>query len=135
MGASKGRVQRGTYWGFLPVERPVACTTAPSADATTHLLLQFFLDTKLNVLLVALPFAIISEYADWGDAATFTLSMVALTPLAEVRCDVGYYRLKGGDIMYITPSSSCHMPVRAFRGLATSLSSLPCTPTTRWVAC
>lgn len=42
----------------------------------------FFLE-KLNILLVALPFAFISRFVGWGDAATFVLSCLALTPLAE----------------------------------------------------
>ena len=57
--------------------------THTHACAHTHT--QFFLDTKLNLLLVALPFAIVSKAVGWGDAATFTLSMLALCPLAEVR--------------------------------------------------
>lgn len=43
----------------------------------------FFLDSKLNILLAALPFAFISRYAGWGDGATFTLACLALCPLAE----------------------------------------------------
>ncbi len=46
--------------------------------------MQFFLDSKLNVLLAALPFAFISRYAGWGDGATFALACLALCPLAEV---------------------------------------------------
>ncbi|GFR46341.1 hypothetical protein Agub_g7912 [Astrephomene gubernaculifera] len=38
---------------------------------------------KLNLLLFALPFAFIARFADWGDGATFTLSCLALVPLAE----------------------------------------------------
>ncbi|KAG2441601.1 hypothetical protein HXX76_003221 [Chlamydomonas incerta] len=44
----------------------------------------FFLDSwKLNLLMLALPFAFISRYAGWGDGATFSLSCLALVPLAE----------------------------------------------------
>ncbi|MEW5306854.1 MAG: hypothetical protein WDW36_009292 [Sanguina aurantia] len=43
----------------------------------------FFLGTKLNVLLLALPFAVVSHLMGWGDASTFTLSWIALIPLAE----------------------------------------------------
>ncbi|KAJ9517492.1 hypothetical protein QJQ45_025021 [Haematococcus lacustris] len=44
---------------------------------------EFFLDTKLNLLLLALPVAIISKNVGWGDGPTFVLSMLALCPLAE----------------------------------------------------
>jgi Ca2+:H+ antiporter len=37
----------------------------------------------LNLLLGLVPFALISYYADWPDAATFVLSLLALAPLAE----------------------------------------------------
>ncbi|KAG2451959.1 hypothetical protein HYH02_003733 [Chlamydomonas schloesseri] len=44
----------------------------------------FFLDSwKLNLLMFALPFAFIARYAGWGDGATFSLSCLALVPLAE----------------------------------------------------
>ncbi|GFH28410.1 uncharacterized protein HaLaN_26893 [Haematococcus lacustris] len=46
---------------------------------------EFFLDTKLNLLLFALPVAIISKNVGWGDGPTFVLSMLALCPLAEGR--------------------------------------------------
>eukprot|EP00697_Spironema_sp_BW2_P001885 gnl/Spiro4/12529_TR6623_c0_g1_i1.p1 gnl/Spiro4/12529_TR6623_c0_g1~~gnl/Spiro4/12529_TR6623_c0_g1_i1.p1 ORF type:complete len:434 (-),score=107.96 gnl/Spiro4/12529_TR6623_c0_g1_i1:111-1412(-) len=38
---------------------------------------------KMNVLLIAVPFAFIGYYAHWPPAATFILSMVGLCPLAE----------------------------------------------------
>jgi hypothetical protein len=47
---------------------------------------QILTDTKLNILLVALPFAIASHLSKWGDTPTFILSMIALCPLAEVGC-------------------------------------------------
>ncbi|GLC36277.1 hypothetical protein PLESTB_000605100 [Pleodorina starrii] len=43
----------------------------------------FFLDSKLNILLVAMPLAFISRFTGWGDGATFALSCLALVPLAE----------------------------------------------------
>ncbi len=45
----------------------------------------FFLDTKLNLLLFAFPFAILSRATGWGDGPTLVFSMIALCPLAEVR--------------------------------------------------
>jgi hypothetical protein len=45
---------------------------------------QFFLDSKLNLLLLAFPLAIVSKAAGFGDGATFVLAMLALCPLAEV---------------------------------------------------
>eukprot|EP01032_Pedospumella_encystans_P029847 gene29847-33691_t len=50
-----------------------------------------FLDTirpmvmtgPLNILLVCMPIAIISYVAEWSDASTFILSLLALAPLAE----------------------------------------------------
>ncbi|GLI69476.1 hypothetical protein VaNZ11_014108 [Volvox africanus] len=44
---------------------------------------EFFLDSKLNILLVAMPLAFISRFTGWSDGATFTLSCLALVPLAE----------------------------------------------------
>lgn len=41
------------------------------------------LDTKLNLLLVLIPFAFGSYYGGWSDGATFVLSLLALCPLAE----------------------------------------------------
>ncbi|GIL48192.1 hypothetical protein Vafri_4866 [Volvox africanus] len=43
----------------------------------------FFIDSKLNILLVAMPLAFISRFIGWSDGATFTLSCLALVPLAE----------------------------------------------------
>ena len=42
-----------------------------------------FLGSKMNVLLIAIPFAFISNYLEWGPIPTFVLSMVGLCPLAE----------------------------------------------------
>ena len=42
------------------------------------------------MLMFALPFAFISRYAGWGDGATFSLSCLALVPLAEVSGLAGY---------------------------------------------
>mmetsp|Transcript_17489 Transcript_17489/g.37792 ORF Transcript_17489/g.37792 Transcript_17489/m.37792 type:complete len:594 (+) Transcript_17489:253-2034(+) len=44
---------------------------------------EFFLDTKLNLLLICVPFAIASGVAGWGDGPTFVLAMLSLIPLAE----------------------------------------------------
>ncbi|GIL74793.1 hypothetical protein Vretimale_2349 [Volvox reticuliferus] len=43
----------------------------------------FFLDSKLNILLIAMPLAFISRFIGWNDGVTFTLSCLALVPLAE----------------------------------------------------
>ena len=48
--------------------------------------MQFFLGTKLNLLLISLPLAAAARLSGWGDGATCVLSMIALIPLAEVRC-------------------------------------------------
>eukprot|EP01038_Epipyxis_sp_PR26KG_P007759 gene7759-10544_t len=46
-------------------------------------MMALLFDGQLNILLVALPFAILSYITDFSDAATFTLSLIALAPLAE----------------------------------------------------
>lgn len=57
------------------------CPTLPRRPSRP----QFFLGSKLNVVLLVIPFAIISKVVGWGDGPTCALSMVALIPLAEVR--------------------------------------------------
>lgn len=37
----------------------------------------------LNIMLICIPFALMSEYLEWGDGPTFVLSLLALAPLAE----------------------------------------------------
>eukprot|EP00967_Tisochrysis_lutea_P052153 scaffold64608_cov19-Tisochrysis_lutea.AAC.1 len=44
---------------------------------------QFFFSSKLNLLLVALPLAVASQAASFGDGPVFVLSLLALCPLAE----------------------------------------------------
>lgn len=73
---------RGTSAAPTHIPRPRGPSSRPNQPPNR---LQFFLDTKLNILMVALPFAVISKAAGWGDAATFIFSMLALCPLAEVR--------------------------------------------------
>lgn len=46
-------------------------------------LYELFLGSKLNVLLLATPFAFMSNYLGWGEVATFSFSLVALVPFAE----------------------------------------------------
>lgn len=41
------------------------------------------LGSKLNVLLAAVPLALISDHLRWGDGVTFALSLVGICPLAE----------------------------------------------------
>jgi hypothetical protein len=47
--------------------------------------LQVLLKDKMNVLLLLLPFAIISKAVGWAAGATFLLSLLPLCSLAEVR--------------------------------------------------
>mmetsp|Transcript_20769 Transcript_20769/g.49495 ORF Transcript_20769/g.49495 Transcript_20769/m.49495 type:complete len:416 (-) Transcript_20769:507-1754(-) len=42
-----------------------------------------FLSTKLNLLLLCIPLAIMSSISEWGDTWTFTLALLGLCPLAE----------------------------------------------------
>jgi len=39
--------------------------------------------TKLNVLMLLVPFSFISYYAEWSDGVTFIITLLALIPLAE----------------------------------------------------
>eukprot|EP01039_Chlorochromonas_danica_P009127 gene9127-10076_t len=55
-------------------EEPITFKQSAIAMSTTG---------PLNILLVAVPIAIISYGAGWPDAATFVFSLVALAPLAE----------------------------------------------------
>lgn len=43
----------------------------------------FFLSAKLNILLLAVPLAIISHFAGWGDGPLFVFALIGLCPLAE----------------------------------------------------
>lgn len=54
----------------------------PSDEALDHFK-NVLLGTKLNILLVFIPFAMVSHSLDMGDGPTFTLSLLALCPLAE----------------------------------------------------
>jgi hypothetical protein len=47
--------------------------------------MQVLLKDKMNVLLLLLPFAVISKAAGWAAGATFLLSLLPLCSLAEVR--------------------------------------------------
>eukprot|EP01025_Chloroclados_australasicus_P064689 TRINITY_DN8677_c1_g1_i3.p2 TRINITY_DN8677_c1_g1~~TRINITY_DN8677_c1_g1_i3.p2 ORF type:complete len:329 (+),score=32.95 TRINITY_DN8677_c1_g1_i3:79-987(+) len=44
---------------------------------------EVFLNSKLNILLILIPFAACAKYLGWGDGALFVLSLLALCPLAE----------------------------------------------------
>jgi Ca2+/H+ antiporter len=44
---------------------------------------EMFTGSYLNVLLVAIPFALLSEWTGWSDSATFAFSLLAIAPLAE----------------------------------------------------
>ena len=44
---------------------------------------EIALGGPLNIMLFCIPFALMSEYLDWGDGPTFVLSLLALAPLAE----------------------------------------------------
>jgi hypothetical protein len=44
------------------------------------------LKDKMNLLLLLLPFAVISKAAGWAAGATFMLALLPLCSLAEVRC-------------------------------------------------
>jgi Ca2+:H+ antiporter len=44
---------------------------------------EIFLGSKLNVLLVLLPFAFASKFLGWGMSTTFVFSLLALVPFAE----------------------------------------------------
>jgi hypothetical protein len=48
--------------------------------------LQVLLKDKMNLLLLLLPFAVISKAAGWAAGATFLLALLPLCSLAEVRC-------------------------------------------------
>ena len=55
-------------------------------DFVTYLkvvLKELFFGHWMNVLLVFLPFAFISQSAKWGEGVTFVLALLALCPLAE----------------------------------------------------
>jgi len=39
--------------------------------------------TKLNILMLLVPFSFMSHYLEWGDGATFIITLLALIPLAE----------------------------------------------------
>ena len=54
----------------------------PAEEAMDHFKNVLF-GTKLNILLVFIPFAMVSHTFDMGDGPTFTLSLLALCPLAE----------------------------------------------------
>eukprot|EP01023_Acetabularia_acetabulum_P055455 TRINITY_DN6404_c0_g2_i3.p2 TRINITY_DN6404_c0_g2~~TRINITY_DN6404_c0_g2_i3.p2 ORF type:complete len:441 (+),score=79.99 TRINITY_DN6404_c0_g2_i3:2662-3984(+) len=45
--------------------------------------LQVLINSKLNILLICLPFAIAAKYLHWGDGVLFVLCLLALCPLAE----------------------------------------------------
>jgi len=63
------------------IARTLACQPIPASSTPT----QFFLSgTKLNLLLIALPLAILSKAAGVGEGPVFVLSLCALCPLAEV---------------------------------------------------
>lgn len=42
------------------------------------------LNSWLNILLVAIPLAFVAEHAGWSAAARFSLSFIAIVPLAKV---------------------------------------------------
>ena len=44
---------------------------------------ELFLGSKLNVLLLFLPVAMVSDAAGWDSSITFVSSLLALCPLAE----------------------------------------------------
>lgn len=44
---------------------------------------EFFLGSKLNILLLAVPIAILCKIADFGDGPLFVFSLLGLCPLAE----------------------------------------------------
>lgn len=44
---------------------------------------ELFLSTKLNYLLICIPFAMMAKAGGWGDGITFTFSLIAICPLAE----------------------------------------------------
>jgi len=44
---------------------------------------EVFLTSWMNILLIFVPFSLISQYAGWGDGVTFVFTLLALCPLAE----------------------------------------------------
>lgn len=54
----------------------------PYLKSSTHAVL---FTSKMNILLLCIPFAFLSRYTHWGDAPTFVFALLALCPLAEVR--------------------------------------------------
>ena len=66
----------------------------PADEAMDHFKNVLF-GTKLNILLVFIPFAMVSHTFDMGDGPTFTLSLLALCPLAE---RLGYVTEAGGGV-------------------------------------
>ncbi|ETV91602.1 calcium/proton exchanger [Aphanomyces invadans] len=55
-----------------------------SPPTLAHSLYVVATDSYINVLLVCLPFAIYSYYAQWGDAAVFAFNFLTMIPLAKV---------------------------------------------------
>lgn len=75
------------YNGLAPIPPYFHQPHRHQLTPSTPCCVQILTDTKLNILLLALPFAIASHLSKWGDTPTFILSMIALCPLAEVgRC-------------------------------------------------
>lgn len=58
----------------------VPCSAARNFLANLQ---EIFLGTKLSVLFIAIPFAIVAEYRNFGSPWVFGLSLLGLTPLAE----------------------------------------------------
>lgn len=44
---------------------------------------SILLEERLNLLMLATPFAIVSRRQEWGDGLTFALALVAICPFAE----------------------------------------------------
>ena len=44
---------------------------------------ELLLGSKLNVLMLLTPFALLAENFGWGDGLTFTLNLLAIAPFAE----------------------------------------------------
>jgi Ca2+:H+ antiporter len=63
----------------------LSASTIPEVEATPMEALKgMFLENKINVLLVFLPFAYISHAFQWNDGSIFVLNFLAMVPLASM---------------------------------------------------
>ncbi len=65
--------------------RHLSASIIPEIEATPiEALKEMFLENKINILLVFLPFAYISHAFQWNDGSIFILNFLAMVPLASM---------------------------------------------------